>query len=344
MGVDHREEHADADRAADHDRPGYGQGEPGERGRIGPASRNSASAGPVLDLGGERRLDDVRCLDGPGPPAGHGPRNRSGARATTITIAITGIRRPYLPVHRLHTGRVAAGRSTCMMRAAKRETNGSSVPRSALDEPVPGPSDHRRPEGAVSRAHSQVWAPALVVAVGLVPWLRSSSWSARRSPTSACSAGSGSADDQVSTNLAAHRTDGWNSSAPSGPTRPRRCRSSSAACSSRGCWPCCGGGATCCWCVIGLAVELATFLIVNEIVRRERPSVDEARHRADDLQLPVRSHRGDDRAVRLDRPAGHAARCGRGSPGPAVGPRADGHRSRWATPGSTGACTTSPMS
>ena len=58
--------------------------------------------------------------------------------------------------------------------------------------------------------------------------------------------------------------------------------------------------------VVGLAVELTVFLTVNEVVRRPRPEVPQAGHRTRHLQLPVGPHRRHRRAVRLDRPPGHA--------------------------------------
>src|SRR5689334_17891757 len=160
-----------------------------------------------------------------------------------------------------------------MEREARKEPAASRPARGTFDRPLDGPIDDLAGH-AVDRTHSQVWAPALVAVLGLLGmsialivvgeaithlgllgWLRN-------------------ADEQVNANLAAHRTSSWNSFSDfwshSAETLPivvgallvelvlvvrKRWRDLPLV-------------------VIGLAVELATFLIVNELVRRPRPDVE----------------------------------------------------------------------
>jgi len=160
-----------------------------------------------------------------------------------------------------------------MREEARRSGKVPLTPRSAFDRPLPGPIDDVAAR-AVMRTHSPVWAPVLVAAVGLVSMSAVLIVIGEAITHLGLLAGLRSADDHVNATLAAHRTGPWNSFSTfwshSAETLPiiiggllieivlaarKRWRDMLLV-------------------VIGLALELATFLIVNEIVRRARPSVE----------------------------------------------------------------------
>jgi membrane-associated phospholipid phosphatase len=160
-----------------------------------------------------------------------------------------------------------------MTKEASRDRTGSASPRSTLDRPLPGRVDDVA-RAAVERTHSQVWAPALVAVVGLAGMALILIVIGEAITHLGLFSELRGADDRVSANLAAHRTSGWNSFSTfwshSAETAPivvggllveivlalrKRWRDMLLM-------------------VIGLGLELATFLLVNEVVRRARPSVE----------------------------------------------------------------------
>ncbi len=127
---------------------------------------------------------------------------------------------------------------------------------------------------AARRARSAFWAPILVAAVGLLGMVIVLIGVGELIVHAGLLSGLRGADDHVSQSLADHRTTGWNSFSSLGS------RSAETV-------PIVVGGLLVevvlvvrrRWrdlllVPIGLAVELLTFLAVNEVVRRPRPSVD----------------------------------------------------------------------
>jgi undecaprenyl-diphosphatase len=138
---------------------------------------------------------------------------------------------------------------------------------------LPGPIDDVASKAA-AKTHSQVWAPVLVTAIGLAAMAAVLILVGEAITHLGLFAGLRSADDHANATLAAHRTGPWNSFSTfwshSAETLPIVVGGLliEAVLALRKRWR------DMLLVVIGLAVELATFLIVNEIVRRERPSVE----------------------------------------------------------------------